>query len=196
MDVVAVEECDVVADVVAEVVAVVVSDDVAVVVTEIDCVDDCDVVGEVVTEVVSVLEIDEVAVEVGVDDAVFETDVDIVEDAVEVAVVRHFSRGMYESASLRAALFRCSALSSSSVHCSFGGCSLAMDDSTWYCPGNGTSASTTLYTSRVASANGDVPMRRSSSLFELRDLASVIIMIINGTAPYRYPCAGRCRGAK
>jgi len=93
------------------------------------------VVAEVVTVVETVLESDVEAVVVCVDDAVDDCDDDAELVAVVVAVVRQSNRGIYESTSFRAALFRCLALSSASVHCSSGGESFfcAIDDSAWYC---------------------------------------------------------------
>ena len=205
-EVVADEDCVVVGDVVivelpsvcGVVVGVVDADAVAVVETLDDCVDDGDVVAETVTVVDTVLETVDDTVEVGVDDAVDDCVVDADVVAVVVAVVRHSNRGMYESTSSRTALFKCTAFSSSSVHCSSEGDWLffAIEDSNEYCPGNGSSASTKLYTSRVASANGEVAKSFSISLLELRDLASVTITTIKGTAPYRYPCVGWCCGGK
>jgi hypothetical protein len=196
-EVVADEDCVVVTDVVivelpsvcGVVVGVVDADAVAVVETLDDCVDDGDVVAETVTVVDTVLETVVDAVEVGVDDAVDDWVVDADVVAVVVAVVRHSNRLTCERTSFRSFSFKCAIVLSASAHCSCGGAPSngdvpsSTDDSSEYCPGNGSSASTKLYTSRVASANGDVDMRLSSSAFEFNDLASVIITTISGTAP-------------
>ena len=109
--------------------------------------------------------------------------------AVVVAVVRQFRSSTLETISSLEILFKCAIVLSASAHCSCGGAPSngdvpsSADDSSEYCPGNGSSASTKLYTSRVASANGAVDMRLSSSAFEFNDLASVTITTISGTAP-------------